>query len=635
MLQRKAALKLAPKVDTEFAGLIAPLTADERQQLEANLIAHGCRDALVVWRGLLLDGHNRLEICNRHGLAYETTEIDLPDRESAKLWIEENQIGRRNLTTDQRAALAYRMMQRRVAVSKKQRATKAGSARSVGNLVVHVSHQAETTPRQRERTARELQISTRKIREIASLAKTDPGIVDRIANAEVSLRDAKEAMLERVRQRNITAALKTHVRGEGIHTGHMRQLFRLLDDDSVDLFITDPPWERDALPLYAELGKLAQQKLKPGGFCLVLCGQMYLDEIIGRLSESLDWYWLCAVRFDGSHARIWPRKVSNSFKPILMFTKRPGPKQAENEWISDLLQRPNADKAHHKNRQTADDSQYFIERLTLPGQLVVDPFVGGSTTPEICKKIGRRFMGTELNPGTAAAARVRVANAAEKVDRSIENGIVREIGASEAKPIIEKYEWLKTMPAIVHHCYGIYFDGAIAGVVVYGIEYAENLGVWDKYGYSGKIICLARGACLPWAHEHTASKLIRTSMRMLPEKYKVITGTVDNTAGEVGTIYQACGFDYVGVMSNARSNRASILLPDGKHMSEREAYRIYGTRSIEKLEDMGLTVASVPRKGRYFAFRGSKKERKELRKAIEHLTKPYPKRTAGSALQDG
>jgi hypothetical protein len=625
MLKRKPALKLAPKVDKEFAGLIAALSAEERQLLEANLITEGCRDALVVWRGLLLDGHNRMEICNRHGLAYDATEIELPDRESAKLWIEENQIGRRNLTTDQRAAVAYRIMQRRVAVSKKQRAAKAGSARPSGNLVVHVGHQAETTPRQRERTAREHQISTRKIREIASLAKTDPGIVDRIANADISLRDAKEAMLERVRQRNITAAMKTHVRGEGIHTGHMSQLFQILDDDTADLFITDPPWERDALPLYTDLGKLAQQKLKPGGFCLVLCGQMYLDEIVARLSESLEWYWLCAVRFDGSHARIWPRKVSNNFKPILMFTKRPAPKQAENQWVVDLLNRASADKAHHKHGQTGNDSQYFIEQLTLPGQLVVDPFVGGGTTPEICKKIGRRFIGTELNPGTAAAARARIASAPERIDRSIENAVVREISVSEAKPIIEKYEWLKTMPAIVHHCYGIYYDGAIGGVVVYGVEYAENLGVWDKYGYTGKIICLARGACLPWAPANTASKLIRTSMNMLPEKYKVITATVDKTADEVGIIYQACGFDYVGVMSKG-GNKASIIAPDGKHMSERGAYSIYGTRSIEKLENMGLNVASVPRKGRYFAFRGSKKERKELRSRIQHLTKPYPKR---------
>ena len=78
-------------------------------------------------------------------------------------------------------------------------------------------------------------------------------------------------------------------------------------------------------------------------------------------------------------------------------------------------------------------------------------------------------------------------------------------------------------------------------------------------------------------------------------------------------------------------NQASIIEADGRHTSARTAATIYGTRSIKKLREMGLTVASVPRKGRYFAFRGSKKERKELRQRIEHLIKPYPKRTTQTA----
>jgi hypothetical protein len=212
------------------------------------------------------------------------------------------------------------------------------------------------------------------------------------------------------------------------------------------------------------------------------------------------------------------------------------------------------------------------------------------------------------------------------VDRSIENGIVREITYNEAKPIIERYEWLGTMPAIVFHCFGIFFDNVCGGVAVFGVEYTENLGVWDKYGYTGKIICLARWACVHWAHEHTGSKLIRVSMRMLPERFKVITCTVDATAGEIGTIYQACGFDFVGQMSKG-GNRASIITADGKHLSNRQAYQLYGTRSIKKLRDMGHTVVSVPRKARYFGFAGTKKEQREHRKAIEHLIKPYPKRS--------
>src|SRR5580704_17994677 len=93
----------APRVDPEFTSLVAPLTKEEYSQLEANLASQGCRDALVVWNGVLLDGHNRLEICTRLGIRYKISAVELLGRETAKLWIEENQIGRRNLSPDQRA----------------------------------------------------------------------------------------------------------------------------------------------------------------------------------------------------------------------------------------------------------------------------------------------------------------------------------------------------------------------------------------------------------------------------------------------------------------------------------------------------------------------------------------------------
>jgi hypothetical protein len=54
--------------------------------------------------------------------------------------------------------------------------------------------------------------------------------------------------------------------------------------------------------------------------------------------------------------------------------------------------------------------------------------------------------------------------------------------------------------------------------VVYGDEYAENRGVWDRFGFTGRIIGLLRGCCLPWAHPHSASKLIRRSTELLPAR---------------------------------------------------------------------------------------------------------------------
>jgi len=84
-----------PQIDDEFKNVIPQLSSEERRQLEATSLSKVFRDALVIWKGILLDGHNRLEICTRLGIPYRTCEVELPEREAAKLWIEETQIGRR------------------------------------------------------------------------------------------------------------------------------------------------------------------------------------------------------------------------------------------------------------------------------------------------------------------------------------------------------------------------------------------------------------------------------------------------------------------------------------------------------------------------------------------------------------
>lgn len=88
------------RIDQAFKAQIPPLSAEEREQLEQNIAAHGCRDPLTVWNGVLLDGHNRYEICTRLGLPFKVVSIELPNREAAEDWIDANQLGRRNLTPD-------------------------------------------------------------------------------------------------------------------------------------------------------------------------------------------------------------------------------------------------------------------------------------------------------------------------------------------------------------------------------------------------------------------------------------------------------------------------------------------------------------------------------------------------------
>lgn len=96
-------------IDSEFKALIPPLAPEELAQLEANILADGCRDPLVTWQGILIDGHNRFAICSKHGLEFETVTMAFADRSYAKEWIIRNQFGRRNLLPYIRTKLALEL----------------------------------------------------------------------------------------------------------------------------------------------------------------------------------------------------------------------------------------------------------------------------------------------------------------------------------------------------------------------------------------------------------------------------------------------------------------------------------------------------------------------------------------------
>jgi anti-sigma-K factor RskA len=87
-----------PIIDPEFKGLIQPLSADERQQLEHNITTEGeCREAIILWGKIIVDWHNRYEICTRHGIEFGIREMEFESRDAAKIWILNEQLGRRNL----------------------------------------------------------------------------------------------------------------------------------------------------------------------------------------------------------------------------------------------------------------------------------------------------------------------------------------------------------------------------------------------------------------------------------------------------------------------------------------------------------------------------------------------------------
>ena len=117
-------------IDPEFRDLLPALSDDEFTRLRDDINKNGCRDKLVVWREwkILIDGHNRHDICTTLDLPFETTEMSFTCRDEVKLWMIRNQLARRNITDAKRVVLNLMLKPVLAAKAKENLVTSTGGA---------------------------------------------------------------------------------------------------------------------------------------------------------------------------------------------------------------------------------------------------------------------------------------------------------------------------------------------------------------------------------------------------------------------------------------------------------------------------------------------------------------------------
>ncbi|MBI2827352.1 MAG: hypothetical protein HYX69_21980 [Planctomycetia bacterium] len=121
--------------------------------------------------------------------------------------------------------------------------------------------------------------------------------------------------------------------GGNILTGDMGQLWTAVQDGSVDLMLTDPPYAD--LKLYARVAELAAAKLAAGGLVLAYCAHFHLPDVLQAMADAgLTYYWTFAVQYGNRNASCHSRRVQVAWKPIIAFSRG---KPRQHEWITDLL----------------------------------------------------------------------------------------------------------------------------------------------------------------------------------------------------------------------------------------------------------------------------------------------------------
>ncbi len=189
--------------------------------------------------------------------------------------------------------------------------------------------------------------------------------------------------------------------------------FRNVDLPTVDIIITDPPYPKEFLPLYTDLFRLAENNLREGGSLLIMCGQSYLQDIF-RIETSLGYQWTLAYLTPGGQSpQLWTRKVNCFWKPILWFVKG----EYDGDWHGDVYDSKvnDNDKRFHEWGQSESGIAKLIKEFTLPDETILDPFLGGGTTGIIAMRLGRKFIGIEIDNDKLKVATERIyANQATK-----------------------------------------------------------------------------------------------------------------------------------------------------------------------------------------------------------------------------
>ena len=94
------------RIDPELNAVLPELSEEDYSALERSLLADGYKGApIMIWNDVIVDGHNRYEICNKHNIPYEVKKIDFENKDEAMRWMVRQQIGRRNLTSMQRISI--------------------------------------------------------------------------------------------------------------------------------------------------------------------------------------------------------------------------------------------------------------------------------------------------------------------------------------------------------------------------------------------------------------------------------------------------------------------------------------------------------------------------------------------------
>jgi len=401
--------------------LLPPLSEEEYNALKEDIAKRGVLVPVEYDEdGNILDGHHRVKACEELGIKNwpSIVRIGMSEDEKAEHVLKLN-IARRHLPKEwkqekakelRKQGWSYRRIGEALGINQTtvmRWLEETGVAFATPETTIIVTGaDGKQYPAIKTKPEPKPYVIVDKQKDVERVVKAIDTVEDTIPAKRIELRRLEQ--IARESKKEITNESDIHVDVNAdikLHRCDFRELN--IEYKSVDLIFTDPPYPKEYLPLWGDLGKFAADVLKPGSLLITYVPHYWLIEIIEQLRTHLKYVWIGALYQPGAHNHVHPYHIRVMSKPLLFFSS--GDYIPKN-WFEDAVFSESRQKELHEWQQSLGPALHFIGRITSPGQLVVDPFLGSGTTALAAKKLGRRFIGCDIDANAVNTAIQRMAN---------------------------------------------------------------------------------------------------------------------------------------------------------------------------------------------------------------------------------
>jgi len=275
--------------DQEFKSYMPPLSEDEYNQLENNIKKEGCREPIIVWEDTIIDGHNRYNICKENNIEFQTVEKQFDTKDQAKVWIIDNQKGRRNLTDGWKWELAQ--AKKELLREKGKEQLSESGKKHKGNQYTGVEPLSkidkppEKQPQSKHNTRKELSNELGWSSGKTAMAdkvwrEAEPETKEKVKNGDITFNQAYNKIKQEEKQKKIEQEQKQREVKEPKYKGYIynekaSDFLKRFESHSVDLLLTDPPYSTDIEDLESFLDEWladALSKIKGTGRAYICIG---------------------------------------------------------------------------------------------------------------------------------------------------------------------------------------------------------------------------------------------------------------------------------------------------------------------------------------------------------------------------